>query len=92
MQRDIVPGQLVKSVAGRDKGQYFLVIEIQEDKMMVADGDMRKVQNLKKKNIKHLKNYNLVAQDIAQKLTTGKGPTNGEVNKAVKDLVVGLEG
>jgi len=92
LTQDILPGQLVQSTAGRDKGKYFLVIEKKDGMVRVADGEMRKVQAPKKKNIKHLKRYNLVAGDLAQKLQQEKGITNVEVMRAIKNLVVGLEG
>jgi len=92
LTQDILPGQLVQSTAGRDKGKYFLAMERNGGIVSVADGYMRKVQAPKKKNIKHLKKYNLVAEDLAQKLLEDKRVTNVEVDRAIKNLVVGLEG
>lgn len=92
MKKDLVPGQLVQSIAGRDSGKYFLVIEKGDGIVKVADGRMRKVQSPKKKNARHLKKYDLVAEELAQKIRSGQGVTNGEVEKAIKNLVVGLEG
>lgn len=92
MQKEIVPGQLVKSIAGRDSGKYFLVIENNGRSVKIVDGEMRKVQVPKNKNVKHLRLFQAVAADIAQKVRSGKGLTNSEVAKAIVDLVNGLEG
>lgn len=91
MKKNLIPGQLVQSIAGRDSNKYFLVIESGEGIVKVADGKMRKVQAPKKKNVKHLRKYNLVAREIAQKLNAGKRVTNEEVSKAIENLVAGLE-
>ncbi|NLL81201.1 MAG: hypothetical protein GX231_02690 [Tissierellia bacterium] len=51
----LIVGQVVKSRAGRDRGRTFLIYEIlDEDFVLVVDGDLRKLKNPKKKNIKHL--------------------------------------
>lgn len=92
MTESFVPGQLVQSIAGRDSGKYFLIIGKSNGMINVADGKMRKVQRPKKKNVKHLKRYDLVAEDLAEKLRSNKGVTNSEVEKAIKNFVDGLEG
>lgn len=51
-------GQVVKSKAGRDEGTILLVLEIvDETYVKVVDGRRRKLQNPKKKKIKHLSVY-----------------------------------
>ncbi|MDD2447275.1 MAG: KOW domain-containing RNA-binding protein [Tissierellia bacterium] len=52
-------GQLVESRAGRDSGRAFIIYEIlNENFVLVVDGDLRKLKSPKKKNIKHLMVYN----------------------------------
>ncbi|MTI80758.1 MAG: hypothetical protein FH758_07735 [Firmicutes bacterium] len=49
-------GQLVCSIAGRDKGSLYVVVKMAEkNNVWVADGRKRKVEKPKKKNSKHLK-------------------------------------
>ena len=58
MQRiPLEPGRVVRSLAGRDEGRYFVVLQLVEDDQFVllADGDTRKYQHPKKKKIKHVK-------------------------------------
>lgn len=48
--RDITVGQVVKSRAGRDAGNVFLVLEIVDDKhVLIVDGDKRPLEKPKRK-------------------------------------------
>ncbi len=48
-------GRVVRSKAGRDSGRLFLVVGVFDDEhLLVADGDLRKVERPKKKKLKHL--------------------------------------
>ncbi|URN85045.1 KOW domain-containing RNA-binding protein [Acetobacterium wieringae] len=43
-------GQVVRSKAGRDKGQYMVVIEVVDEQFaMLSNGKLRKVSNPKKR-------------------------------------------
>lgn len=66
---NLVPGQIVKSKAGHDKGYVFFVMKIlNNDYVLIADGDRRKSDSPKKKNIRHLQPYKIVNPVIADKL------------------------
>ena len=55
MKPPILPGYVVFSKKGRDKGRYFVVLYMVDAEFaMVADGDTRKLDHLKKKRRKHL--------------------------------------
>lgn len=48
-------GRVVFSKAGRDAGHYFVVVAVlDKDHVAIANGCQRKVDNPKKKKIKHL--------------------------------------
>ena len=49
------PGRVVESIQGRDKGNFFLVLEAAEGIVMIADGRRHKLENPKKKKTKHLR-------------------------------------
>ncbi len=75
---DIAIGQVVKSRAGRDKGKIFLVINIINDEnVLIIDGDMRKLENPKQKKLKHLIVYNTVVSELSYRLEN-----NIEINNA----------
>lgn len=55
---EICKGSLVYSIAGRDKGNIFLVLYVEGDFVYLADGDMRRVAKPKKKKVKHVNKIN----------------------------------
>lgn len=77
-------GQLVCSVAGRDRGKLYLVHNIDKNILYLVDGRNRKVGNPKKKNIKHLQVFNYVADAISDKIRSGKKVADLEVREVIK--------
>lgn len=59
---------IVLSTAGRDKGNYYVVVGISNNRVLVADGKYKTIEKPKQKNIKHLqlvcKNSNLLFQNL----------------------------
>ena len=51
---DFVRGQLVRSKAGRDKTRTLAVLAVDGPMLLVADGDLRKLDNPKRKKIQHV--------------------------------------
>lgn len=51
-------GQVVISTAGRDKNNLFVVVEVDDSFALIADGDIRKIERPKRKNIRHLQKTN----------------------------------
>ena len=85
-------GLLVKSRQGRDKGRYYLVVGIESETIVrVADGDLRRVESPKRKNIRHIKSCGLIASEIQEKAIDGKRITNADVRKGLKSLLEELE-
>ena len=84
-------GQVVESKAGRDKGVFMIIYSIIDDKYVtVVDGSYRKIENPKKKKLKHLHLTQNVAGKFVENIQTGKVPTNEEVKVYLNELV-GLE-
>lgn len=55
---ELKPGQLVRSLAGRDKGKHYLVLqEIDQRTVLLVDGYSRPLAKPKKKNKAHLQHY-----------------------------------
>lgn len=82
---DFTVGQVVRSLAGRDKGQYMVVIEVLDDQFVrIANGRLRKVNNPKKKKSKHLAKTNHIATEIRDKLLDGKKISNAEIRKILE--------
>ena len=47
-------GMIVRANAGRDKQKFFVVVGLTQNKVLIADGKSRKLENPKQKNPKHL--------------------------------------
>lgn len=93
---DPVIGRVVYSKAGRDKGKVFIIIGIvDEDFVLIADGDIRPAEKPKKKRIKHLKVTDRVAESIADKLAGRRRVQNADLKAAISEIqkiVVSSEG
>ncbi|HOM02983.1 MAG TPA: KOW domain-containing RNA-binding protein [Acetivibrio sp.] len=80
-------GQVVYSKAGRDFGRKFVVIGIIDDKsVLVADGDLRRVEKPKSKNIKHLRITEKVILPLSDKLKNGTKVSNSEIRKVLAEI------
>ena len=47
-------GTVVRSLAGRDKGKFMVVVSMENGFVYLADGKERKLDSPKKKNAKHV--------------------------------------
>ncbi|TYQ15118.1 UNVERIFIED_CONTAM: hypothetical protein Cloal_1529 [Acetivibrio alkalicellulosi] len=84
---DVSLGQIVYSVAGRDAGKKFIIIEIVDDNnVLVSDGDLRKIEKAKKKKTKHLKVTEKVILPLKEKLVNGDRVSNSEIRKALAQV------
>lgn len=82
-----VIGRVAYSKAGRDKGKLFIVIGIlNEDFVLISDGDLRPVERPKKKRIKHLEYTDLVAEDIVNIINSNKKLQNADIQKAINKM------
>ncbi len=85
-------GLLVQSCQGRDRGRYYLVVGIESETIVrVADGDLRRVESPKRKNIRHIKSCGVIAGEVRDKALDGKRITNADVRKELKSLLEKLE-
>lgn len=75
-------GQVVKSSAGRDSGKIFVIVDIlDKNYVLLVDGDLRKLDNPKKKKIKHLRPTNKVLDEIKNKIEAKEKFNNAYVRK-----------
>lgn len=73
-------GSVVKSMAGRDEGRLFIVIqELDEDFVMVANGRLRGMDHQKKKRRKHLKPTGSVVGELRGRLAKGETVEDHEI-------------
>ncbi|HEY8423660.1 MAG TPA: KOW domain-containing RNA-binding protein [Clostridia bacterium] len=76
-------GRVALSVAGRDKGKYFVICGVVDERyVLIADGRFHKLNAPKKKNIRHLR---LLKQTVlADKLKNNVKIFDSELYKALK--------
>lgn len=78
-------GTVVYSKAGRDKGRFYTIIKIvDENFVLIADGDKHKLETPKLKKKKHLKPTGEKLASIAEKLENGKQLHNKELVSALR--------
>lgn len=82
---ELTLGQVVYSKAGRDAGRKFVIVGIADDEhVLIADGDLRKIENPKKKKFKHLSFEACVIQQIKDKLKENQKISNAELRKMLE--------
>ena len=80
---DIAKSNIVRSDAGRDKGKLFIVLAVQGEYLLLADGKSRKLESPKRKKRKHVL---FVAADetrVSQKIISNEKVTNSELRRTL---------
>ena len=72
---------LVVSMAGRDRGQLFYVIDADEQYVYLADGKSRRLEKPKRKKRKHVQQIPRTESRIAEKIRNGEKVLNSELRK-----------
>lgn len=83
--KEPVIGGICRSLRGRDKDRYYLIRYIYEDGSVgVVDGNFKKLNAPKKKNLKHVRLLPEQAESIAAKFENGSKVYDSEVYSALK--------
>ena len=82
---DFKPGMVVRSKAGRDKGDLFIVLRTENNYAYIANGELRRVDRPKKKKLMHLQPSAYVSELITERLEAAGEVTNCEVRKALAE-------
>ena len=61
-------GEVVQSVQGRDEGKFYVVVRAENGYVWVADGTGRTLSRPKRKNLRHVRLYNIAAADIGVRM------------------------
>jgi ribosomal protein L14E/L6E/L27E len=77
--------EIVKSTAGHDQGNIYLVADIiDEDYVLLIDGKNKKISNPKKKKIKHIISLNIVETQLESIFEDKSKINDGEIRKILK--------
>ena len=80
-------GTLVRSVAGHDIGEYYIIVQATEKECFVANGKERTVVSPKRKNKKHLKPVEAdYDREIQKKLQAGEKVREEEIRKLIRNF------
>ncbi|NLY11719.1 MAG: hypothetical protein GX020_08575 [Firmicutes bacterium] len=78
-------GQFVSSRAGRDINKNYIVLRVIDESFVeVADGETRKVERPKRKNIKHLRLHKYINKELQQLLESDATITDQQVKDAIQ--------
>ncbi|HPU69950.1 MAG TPA: KOW domain-containing RNA-binding protein [Coprothermobacter proteolyticus] len=80
--RNISVGDVVKSLSGRTKGRYFVVIAENDRYVFLSDGEKWTIGKSKKKNRKHVEGVGLKVERISDE----------EIKRFLRDLSRGGNG
>ena len=78
---DISKSDIIESLAGRDKGKLFYVIDTEENYVLIADGKGRKLENPKRKKLKHVRGVTRTETRVAVKIQNGDKVLNSELRR-----------
>lgn len=82
-------GLLAYSLAGHDKGKIYFIIKEEKDYFWLVDGDVRSLENPKRKNKKHVQ---IIKRNISETLVNDttqndiglKSVTNEMIKRTIK--------
>ena len=80
---DVTISNIVRSTAGRDKGDLFFVLATEGDFLLLADGKRRRVESPKRKRRKHVELVQEGSGPAADKIRSSEKITNSELRKAL---------
>ena len=72
---------MIVSLAGRDKGQLFFVIDTDDQFVYLADGKGRRLESPKRKKRRHVRKLPLYASRVAEKIRNGDKVLNSELRR-----------
>ena len=78
---EVFKSDIIISLAGRDKGRLFYVLDVQEGYCLLADGKGRKLENPKRKKLKHVRRVSRTETRVADKIRRGDKVLNSELRR-----------
>ena len=82
----IVAGNIVKDLAGREKGRFYIVLKICSKYVYLVDGKNRRLEKPKRKNPKHLYKTGLKSEIVINELTKDLNCENAKIRKELRKI------
>ncbi|WP_338557031.1 KOW domain-containing RNA-binding protein [Paenibacillus sp. KS-LC4] len=78
-------GQIVKVLRGKDEDCYAIVISIIDERfVMIVDGDKRRFDSPKKKNVLHLELQPVISSEVVNSLLESGRVTNTKLRYVIQ--------
>lgn len=78
--------QIVRSLSGHDSGQLFCVMDTEGDRLLLADGKRRRVNDPKRKNVKHVAHAGVFEHPTLEKVRAGQSVSDKELRIALAQI------
>lgn len=78
---NICKADIIISLSGRDQQQLFYVMDIVDGYAILANGKTRKLENPKRKKLKHIRFAARIDSRVAQKIRQGDKVLNSELRR-----------
>lgn len=84
-------GTVVRTLRGRDQEQYAVVVGFVDSRtVLIADGDKRKFDAPKRKNVLHLEITDFISSEVASSIQETGRVTNGKIRYALLKFAEGM--
>ena len=80
---EIAKSDIVRSDAGRDKGKLFVVLAVEGEYLLLADGKCRKVESPKRKKRRHVLFVASEETRLSEKIKSEEKITNSELRRTL---------
>ena len=80
---EIAKSDIVRSIAGRDQGKLFFVLDTDGEFLVLADGKTRRLETPKRKKRKHTVLFGHNDSCVASKIRSEEKVTNSELRRTL---------
>ena len=80
---EIAQSNIIRSDAGRDKGKLFVVLAVEGEYLLLADGKSRRVEAPKRKKRRHVLFVAAEETRVSEKIKNNEKVTNSELRRTL---------
>lgn len=75
--KNLSVGQVVRATSGKEQGRLFFITKlVDHEYVLIADGKKRKLGKPKLKKVKHLERYNVINNEVKNKILSEQNITD----------------
>lgn len=80
-------GEIVEVLMGRESGKHMIVLDVQGRFVLLADGDKRKYDQAKKKNVRHIRSTGHIAKSVVDSIAENGRISNAKLRFILQDYL-----